>query len=57
MNLLQVYALTKERDALRKGSEKIADYSALIKEKDGIIKQVSRCTPPHVQASLLCAFT
>lgn len=35
-----MYALTKERDALRKGSEKIADYSALIKEKDGIIKQV-----------------
>jgi hypothetical protein len=40
---LQVYALTKERDALRKGSEKIADYSALIKEKDGIIKQVCVC--------------
>ncbi len=39
---VQVYALTKERDALRKGSEKIADYSALIKEKDGIIKQVIR---------------
>lgn len=36
----QVYALTKERDALRKGAEKLADYSALIKEKDDIIKQV-----------------
>lgn len=35
-----MYALTKERDALKKGSEKLADYGALIKEKDGIIKQV-----------------
>ena len=37
---VQVYALTKERDALRKGSEKLADYSATIREKDAIIKQV-----------------
>ncbi|EFJ48636.1 hypothetical protein VOLCADRAFT_90809 [Volvox carteri f. nagariensis] len=36
----KVYALTKERDALRKGSEKLADYGALVKEKDDIIKQV-----------------
>ncbi|KAG1674585.1 hypothetical protein FOA52_001834 [Chlamydomonas sp. UWO 241] len=36
----KVYALTKERDALRKGSEKLADYSATIKERDGVIKQV-----------------
>jgi hypothetical protein len=36
----KVYALTKERDALRKGAEKLADYGALIKEKDDIIKQV-----------------
>lgn len=37
---LQVYALTKERDALKRGNEKLADYSSLLKEKDGIIKQV-----------------
>ncbi|GLI69265.1 hypothetical protein VaNZ11_013798, partial [Volvox africanus] len=36
----KVYALTKERDALRKGAEKLADYGALVKEKDDIIKQV-----------------
>lgn len=35
-----MYALTKERDALKKGSEKLSEYSALIKEKDAIIKQV-----------------
>ncbi len=32
--------MSKERDALRKGAEKLADYGALIKEKDDIIKQV-----------------
>lgn len=36
----KVYALTKERDALKKGAEKITEYSSLLKEKDGIIKQV-----------------
>jgi hypothetical protein len=41
----QVYALTKERDALKRGTEKLADYGALLKEKDEIIKQVcSYCT-------------
>lgn len=39
---MQVYAVSKERDALRKGAEKLADYGALIKEKDDIIKQVHR---------------
>lgn len=37
-----MYALTKERDALKRGNEKLSDFSALIKEKDGIIKQVSK---------------
>ncbi|GFH26866.1 TMF_TATA_bd domain-containing protein [Haematococcus lacustris] len=36
----KVYALTKERDALKRGNEKLADYTSLIREKDGIIKQV-----------------
>ncbi len=36
----KVYAISKERDALKKGSEKINEYSGLIKEKDAIIKQV-----------------
>ncbi len=36
----QVYALSKERDALKRGTEKLADYGALLKEKDGIIRQV-----------------
>ncbi|GAX82954.1 hypothetical protein CEUSTIGMA_g10381.t1 [Chlamydomonas eustigma] len=36
----KVYALTKERDALKKGSEKLTEYSSLMKEKDAIIKQV-----------------
>lgn len=39
---MQVYALTKERDALKRGNEKLSDYNALLKEKDDIIKQVGR---------------
>lgn len=38
----KVYALTKERDALKKGTEKLADYNALVVEKDEMIKQVGR---------------
>lgn len=35
----QVYALSKERDALRRGSDKLTSASALLKEKDDIIQQ------------------
>lgn len=46
MNLLawlaffQVYALTKERDTLRREQSKKSDAAALLKEKDEIISQV-----------------
>ncbi|MBA0864530.1 hypothetical protein Goshw_003927 [Gossypium schwendimanii] len=36
----KVYALTKERDALRREQNKKSDAAALLKEKDEIIKQV-----------------
>ncbi|KAK9829150.1 hypothetical protein WJX72_004204 [[Myrmecia] bisecta] len=36
----KVYALTKERDALRRGTEKLSTVNELLKEKDGIIAQV-----------------
>lgn len=36
----KVYALTKERDALKRGNEKLGDYGNLLREKDDIIKQV-----------------
>ena len=39
---MQVYALTKERDALRRGSDKLNSINELLKEKDNIIAQV--CT-------------
>jgi hypothetical protein len=39
----KVYALGKERDALRKSGDKLADASTLLKEKDDIIKQVGVC--------------
>ncbi len=42
----QVYALSKERDALRRGADKLSSTSELLKEKDGIIKQVLRA---HLQ--------
>lgn len=37
---LQVYALTKERDTLRREQNKKSDAAALLKEKDEIINQV-----------------
>lgn len=37
----RVYALTKERDALKRDSERLSEVNALIREKDDIIKQVS----------------
>lgn len=36
----KVYALVKERDALRRGSEKLSSAHDLLKEKDSIIAQV-----------------
>lgn len=36
----QVYALTKERDTLRREHNKKSDAAALLKEKDEIITQV-----------------
>lgn len=38
--LLQLYALTKERDTLRREQNKKSDAAALLKEKDEIINQV-----------------
>ena len=35
----KVYALTKERDALRRGADKLVSANDLIKEKDAIIQQ------------------
>ena len=37
----KVYALVKERDALRRGSDKLSSAHDLLKEKDSIIAQVS----------------
>ena len=36
----KVYALTKERDMLRRGQEKLSSATDLVKEKDNIIAQV-----------------
>lgn len=38
--ILQVYALTKERDMLRREQNRKSDSSMLLKEKDEIIKAV-----------------
>ena len=38
--LFQVYALTRERDTLRREQNKRSDAAALLKEKDEIITQV-----------------
>ena len=35
-----MYALTKERDALKRGSDKLSGMDDLVREKDAIIKQV-----------------
>ena len=36
----KVYALTKEREALRRGTDKLSSANDLLKEKDAIIQQV-----------------
>ena len=38
----KVYALAKERDALRRGSDKLSSAHDLLKEKDSIIAQVGQ---------------
>lgn len=38
--MLQVYALTKEKDTLRREQSRKSDAAALLKEKDEIINQV-----------------
>ncbi len=38
----KVYALSKERDALRRGNEKLGAIQDLLKEKDDMITQVLR---------------
>ena len=38
--VFQVYALTRERDTLRREQSKKSDAAALLKEKDEIISQV-----------------
>ena len=51
----KVYALVKERDALRRGSDKLSSAHDLLKEKDSIIAQVPAsllnfaCLPLHLQ--------
>lgn len=40
LKFLQVYALTRERDTLRREQNKKNDATALLKEKDEIISQV-----------------
>lgn len=46
---VQVYALSKERDALRRGSDKLSSAAGLLKEKDDIIQQA------RAQLSAQCA--
>jgi predicted ATP-dependent protease len=48
--------LTKERDALKRGTEKLADYGALLKEKDEIIKQVRPCMHSSTGALNTCCY-
>ena len=42
----KVYALSKERDALRRGADKLNSANDLVKEKDAIIQQAGP-GPPH----------
>jgi len=49
--LVQVYALTKERDMLRRDQQRRSDTSGLLKEKDEIIKQVMAEGTPQAHPS------
>lgn len=51
---LQVYALTKERDMLRREQNRKSDSSMLLKEKDEIIKAVM--AEGQSVVLFLCAF-
>jgi hypothetical protein len=56
---LQVYALTKERDTLRREHNKKSDAAALLKEKDEIINQVmaeGRATQAFISMCNECFF-
>lgn len=50
----KVYALSKERDALRRGNEKLATLTDLLKEKDAIISQA--CAAPCCHHLKLCCW-
>ena len=43
----KVYALSKERDALRRGNEKLGAVQDLLKEKDDMITQARPCPFCH----------
>ena len=49
----KVYALSKERDALRRGADKLNSANDLVKEKDAIIQQAGPAphTSPRVQGT------
>ena len=44
----KVYALSKERDMLRRNAEKLNSATDLVKEKDNIIAQVRLATSQHL---------
>ena len=44
----KVYALSKERDMLKRGTEKLSSATETLKEKDNIIAQVLICPPSRV---------
>lgn len=44
----KAYALAKERDALRRGSDKLSSAHDLLKEKDNIIAQVHALPPAQI---------
>ena len=59
----QVYALTRERDTLRREQNKKSDATALLKEKDEIINQVmaegvkflfKKCIPIQFSSDVSC---
>ncbi len=49
----KVYALTKERDALRRGADKLNSANDLVKEKDAIIQQAG----PWLKSCHVCGMS
>ena len=45
----KVYALSTERDALRRGNEKLGTVTDLLKEKDAIISQARPLLSSHLR--------